>query len=290
MHDMADQTMDLSNIELPKMLLNTINYCLNMCGNIKSWNLFDNQKGNVHLNIRFDSPDFNTNGLPVAIEPASYRKLSTQQMERNRHRAQHYTPGLKGLDTNRTIHNSKKRKTHISPTSPELPRTCDISVTPDNVITHSPEAVSWITENPDFHVIATESPSSPHAPPSTPYFPSPPEFPDKTFATAIIQTESTESIDASTSVEIDSSELAKCIAETDSSQNKSSVVGDVVYRNERHIESSLFSKSCEPHIKTPKSSPKPKPPDPKNGHTPILERDTLTKASLRFLTRQVVHK
>jgi hypothetical protein len=258
---------------------------------LKSWGVFPNQYGQICLNVRFNICEV---GHSKPVETCAFRRVSEKQLARN---------------ASRIVNNNKKRKlnpttpdtnippspTHISHTTPELPRTCNIPVTPDNVFIHTPEAVSWISENPDSHVKATRSPPSPShtcIPPPTPSFPSPPEFPNKTFVTAITQTEPTESFDVSTSVEIDSHEFAKCIAETDSDHDKPPAV-DVICQNEHHIESPPLSKSCEPQNETPNSPPKPKPPDPKKTTYPYIkdgyEYYMTSYKGLQYLTRRTVH-
>ncbi len=114
-----------------------------------------------------------------------------------------------------------------------------------------------------------------------PSWSSPSQFSNKTFASALTQTESTECMDASTSVKIDSSE---CIVKTDYATDYLQIC-----QNEQHIESSLFSKPCESHIKAPKPPPNPKPPDPKNGGTPIFKKGTISPVTLsggQFLQAQ----
>jgi len=137
---------------------------------LKSWGVFPNQYGQICLNIRFDICEVG-HSASEPVKACAFRRVSDKQIFRN---------------ANRITNNNKRRKlnpttpdtnippspAHIFLTTPELPRTCDTSVTPDNVICHSPEAVSWITENPDFHIIDSESPSPTHAPPSTPSSPS----------------------------------------------------------------------------------------------------------------------
>jgi len=100
--------MDLSSLQLPGTLGNMITYLIKTYGHIKSWNVYDNNKGTMNINIRFDTDIVVVPGEAAMPIPVAYRRLSRKQMDHNRDRAS------KQADTH------KKRKLADSP--PEILR------------------------------------------------------------------------------------------------------------------------------------------------------------------------
>ena len=221
---------------------------------LKSWGVFPNQYGQLCLNIRFDICEVGQSSKPV--KACAFRLVSDKQLARNASRSMNNNKRRKLNPTTPDTHIPPPASTHIVHTTPELPRTCDLSVTPDNVFTQTPEAVSWI-ENLESHSKTIESPSQSHVRPPMPSFQSPAESSNKTFVAALTQTDSDddEFIDASTSVK---SDTTKCLVKT-----------DAVFPNEQFIESPPCSKSFEPLSKNAKVPPKPISADPKPNETHI---------------------
>ena len=111
--------MELDSLDIPPVLKNIIHHLLNTYGHIKSWNLYENVKGTINVNIRFDNVVVCDRDGAVShserdscVLPATYKRLSTKQMERNRMRATSWsTP---------TPDTFKKRK--MDTISPEIVR------------------------------------------------------------------------------------------------------------------------------------------------------------------------
>ena len=129
-------------MELPSVLTNLINHLLNTYGGVKSWNIFESDKGTVNVNIRF--PNITSDCLVGHVEPVSYRRVPTRQAERSKHRAEAYRSKQLTHSSNeqnsRNAHTqtehtttekdiNKKRKLDIS--SPEIHRNED-TITTDN--------------------------------------------------------------------------------------------------------------------------------------------------------------
>ena len=82
--------MDLDSLDIPPVLTNMMHHLLTTYGHIKSWNIYENVKGTINVNIRFDNIVCGAVGHSEhasCVEPAMYRRLSSKQMERNRMRA-----------------------------------------------------------------------------------------------------------------------------------------------------------------------------------------------------------
>ena len=106
-----------------------LSHLLTTYGHIKSWNLFESDKGYINVNIRFNNVVNETGmGGHVSVQPVSYRRQSSQQIARNKHRADtfkskhvHRDNTISATDSKEEYHmDSKKRK--IANTSPENPR------------------------------------------------------------------------------------------------------------------------------------------------------------------------
>jgi len=95
--------MELDSLDIPPVLKNMIHHLLTTYGPTKSWNIYENTKGTINVNIRFDNivsgdHDKVGHGMDDTCVPVSYRRLSTKQMDRNRMRAASWgthTPDVK---------------------------------------------------------------------------------------------------------------------------------------------------------------------------------------------------
>ena len=84
--------MDLAKLDMPPVLANMFKHLLNTYGHIRGWNIYENDRGFINLNIRFNSIvcENSDNISHARLEPVKYKRLSSQQSARNRNRAQTY--------------------------------------------------------------------------------------------------------------------------------------------------------------------------------------------------------
>ena len=139
---------------------------------LKSWGVFPNQYGQVCLNIRFDICEVGQSSKPVTT--SAFRRVSDKQLARNATRSMYNKKRKLNPSTPET------KDTHISPpspkshTTPELPRNCDISESPnvgfidspilavkdfkvDDKMTKEYESAEIANESFDLHSISEET-------------------------------------------------------------------------------------------------------------------------------------
>ena len=172
--------MDLPSSNMPPVLENMFKHLLNTYGHIRGWNIYENDRGFINLNIRFSSIvcEDSDSGSHARLEPVMYKRMSSQQISRNRSRAQSYkqqhnytasqikVDHTEKSDEHKDIYSqikvdhirdsgiTKKRK--CDSLSPELARTESIESVCD-VNDLSPEVVSKTPHS----TIYTSHPSSP---------------------------------------------------------------------------------------------------------------------------------
>ena len=84
--------MDLPGFDMPPVLENMFKYLLNTYGHIRGWNIYENDRGFINLNIRFNNvvyEDSDSSGH-ARFDPVMYKRISSKQVTRNRSRAQAY--------------------------------------------------------------------------------------------------------------------------------------------------------------------------------------------------------
>jgi hypothetical protein len=84
--------MDLAKLDMPPVLANMFKHLLNTYGHIRGWNIYENDRGFINLNIRFNNIECKESDISshARLEPVMYKRMSSQQVARNRSRAQAY--------------------------------------------------------------------------------------------------------------------------------------------------------------------------------------------------------
>ena len=97
--------MDLSSFNMPPVLENMFKHLLNTYGHIRGWNIYENDRGFINLNIRFSSIvcEDSDSGSHARLEPVMYKRMSSQQISRNRSRTQSYQSAVHNNTTSHKV-------------------------------------------------------------------------------------------------------------------------------------------------------------------------------------------